>query len=73
MFFWALLFLTVILSAIAGIIYLVIKVNKFMFIKKLARNSRGISYAISAAIIFAAMSVLCLFLGISFSVFGVTM
>lgn len=33
MFFWALLFLTVILSAIAGIIYLVIKVNKFMFIK----------------------------------------
>lgn len=63
MVFWALLFLTVIISAIAGIIYLVIKVNKFMFIKKLARNSRGISYAISAAIIFAAMSVLCLFLG----------
>ena len=63
MFFWALLFLTVILSSIAGIIYLVVKVNKFNFIKKLARNRRGISYAISAAIIFAAMSVLCLFLG----------
>ena len=34
MFFWALLFLTVILSSIAGIIYLVVKVNKFIFIKK---------------------------------------
>ena len=33
MFFWALLFLTVILSSIAGIIYLVVKVNKFIFIK----------------------------------------
>lgn len=59
--FWAFLFLTVILSAIAGIIYLTVQVSELSFVKAASRGRRASALGFGAVIIALTAAVLWLF------------